>query len=167
MKRIALFLMVCPFFAAAQECKLKSEKDPFSQQPKLSTGFMPLSMEGGRARVNIEADGKEIRMLFVIPGRCFDDASTATFSFDSTRSKSNQKNSSAMNCEGMFTIVFRNGSTTPYALDKIGKQQVTSIVFTGSNKEKVEVVLTDEEKAMLKLKAACMAREAKGLVPAS
>ena len=165
MKQLLLLAFLMPLFTAAQDCKLKKEKDSFSQQPKLSTGFMPLSMQGGKARVNLEADSREIRMLFSIPGKCFDDASTAAFSFDSTRTKSNQKNSSAMNCEGMFTIVFRNGTTTPYALDKMGKQRVASIIFTGSNKEKTEIVLTEEEKAMLIEKAACLAREAKALLP--
>jgi hypothetical protein len=165
MKRLLLLFIALPFLAPAQDCKLKKEIDRFSQQPKLSTGFMNLSSTSGSVSLNIEADSKEVKLLFSLgDGNCFDDMSTATFSFDSTRSKSSQKNATAMNCDGIFTIVFRNVLTTPSALQKITLHTISSITLTDNTKKKIEVNLKEEEKQLLLKKAACLVNEAKTLI---
>ena len=165
MKRLLILLVSLPFFALAQDCKVKKEIDPFSQQPKLSTGFINLSSSAGRISLSIEADSKEIKLLFSAgEATCFDDQSTAAFLFDGSKTKSNQKNYSAMNCDGIFTIVFRNSTTTPYALQKMTLQKITSIVLTDNTKKKIEINLTEEEKQLLQQKAACLVNEAKTLI---
>jgi hypothetical protein len=165
MKRLLILFTTLPFLAPAQDCKLKKEIDRFSQQPKLSTGFMNLSSTSGPVSLNIEADSKEVKLLFSLgDGNCFDNQSTASFSFDSTRTKTNQKNATAMNCDGIFTIIFRNVPTTPSALQKITLQTISTIALTDNTKKKIEINLKDEEKQLLLKKAACLVNEAKTLI---
>ncbi|HJW18198.1 MAG TPA: hypothetical protein VJ499_13800 [Flavisolibacter sp.] len=165
MKSFLLFAFLVPLFVSAQNCELKKEKDPFTQQPQLSTGFMRLSSWGGRFSVNMVADAKEVKLLFTLgDGNCFDDESTAALTFDGTRTKSTQRNATAMNCDGIFTIVFRNSATTPSVLQKMTQQKLTSIILTDSNKKKIEITLKDEEKQQILDKLGCLVKEAKGLI---
>ena len=64
MKYILTLLLATPLFGAAQNCKLKKETDQFSQQPKLSTGFMSMLAKGTRISLNMVADSKEVKLLF-------------------------------------------------------------------------------------------------------
>ena len=102
----------------AQDCKLKKTKDQFSQEPKLSTGFVPFS----NALLSIEADSKEIDFLFSVRDKseekCFDDLSTISFVFEG-KQKSNFRNTGTMNCEGLFHVTFKNLPTTPGALQRL------------------------------------------------
>ena len=165
MKTIFLFLFLLPAILFAQNCKIKKETDGFTRQPRVATGFMKLSSSAGTITLNMVADAKEIKLLFSIgEGVCFDDAATAAFSFDGTRTKSTQKNTSAMNCDGIFTIIFRNSTSTPMVLNKLSTQKLTSIIIVASPKQKTEIVLKDAEKMMLIEKAACLVKEAKGLI---
>ena len=166
MKRLLFILLTLPSIVFAQDCGLKKEVDPFTQQPKLSTGFMKFAATGNRFSLNLVADGKEIKFLFSLGEGCFDDQSTAVFSFDSTRTKSTQRNGSSMNCEGIFTVVFRNGTTTPSALQKMTLHKITAITITDNTKKKIEITLKDEEKQQLMEKAACLVNEAKALIKA-
>jgi hypothetical protein len=165
MKRLLAFLLVIPFMASAQDCQLKKEIDQFSQQPALSTGFIKFAGTAGRVSMNMVADSKEVKLLFSLgEGSCFDEQSTASISFDSTRTKSSQRNASAMNCDGIFTIVFRNAAMTPSALQKMTLQKVASFVLTDNTKKKIEINLKEDEKTLLLQKAACLVKEAKGLI---
>lgn len=165
MKYLFLLLMAAPFWGSAQDCKLKNEIDPFSREPKLSTGFMNFSSSAGRVSLNLVADSKEVKLLFSLgEANCFDDQSTAAFVFDGSKTKSNQKNSSAMNCDGIFTIVFKNLTSTPYALQKMTLQKLTSITLTDNTKKKIEINLKDDEKQLFMEKAACLVNEAKKLI---
>ena len=165
MKPILLLAFLIPLFASAQNCELKKEKDPFTQQPQLSTGFLRLSSWGGRFSLNMVADAKEVKFLFSLgEGNCFDEESSAALSFDGSRTKSTQKNATAMNCEGIFTIVFRNSTSTPSVLQKMTQQKLTSIVLTDSNKKKIEINLKDEEKQQILERTACLVKEAKTLI---
>ncbi|MBA2745957.1 MAG: hypothetical protein H0U44_07020 [Flavisolibacter sp.] len=168
MKSSLLLLFILSFVSIesfSQECKLRKSIDQFSQEPKLSSGFMNFStVKGERISLSIEADSKEVRLLFSLKGNCFNDQSTAAFSFEGSKSKNTQKNTSSMNCDGVFTIVFRNTNTTPSALQKIGKQKLTTILFTSSNNQKIEVQLTEDERALVVEKANCMITESKSLI---
>lgn len=165
MKQLLLLFLIIPAFSFGQECNVKKLKDKFSQEPVYSSGFMHFaSAKGEKVSLSIEADSKEVRLLFSIPENCFNDQSTAAFSFDGSRSKSNQKNSSAMNCDGIFSIVFRNTSSTSYALNKLATQKTTGITFTGSNNQKIEIVFNEEEKTNLQQKANCLVNESKALI---
>jgi hypothetical protein len=165
MKRILFIAFLLPLFVSAQNCELKKERDPFTQQPQLSTGFLRLSSWGGRFSLNMVADAREVKLLFSLgEGNCFDDESSAAFTFDGTRTKSTQKNATAMNCDGIFTIVFRNSTSTPSVLQKLTQQKITSIVLTDSNKKKIEISLKDEEKQKILERIGCLVKEAKTLI---
>ena len=167
MKHLFALLFILPAFAFGQDCNVKKLKDKFSQQPIYSSGFMHFTgSKGEKVSLSIEADSKEIRLLYSIVDNCFNDQSTVAFSFEGSKSKSNLKAGNAMNCDGIFTVVFRNTSSTSFALNKIATQKTTGMIFTGSNAQKIEVVLTEEEKANLVLKADCLVKEAKTLIKA-
>lgn len=161
--RFLILFFLFPLAVSAQDCKLKTEIDKFSQQKRLSTPFLKLSSVPGS--LTLVADNKEIRILFNLgSGVCFDEQATAIFSFDSTRTKSNQKNTTSMNCDGMLTITFRNGTTTPTVLQRMTTHNIASITIINSAKEKTEIVLTPEEKAIMRERATCIAIEAKKLI---
>jgi hypothetical protein len=165
MKWILFIAFLLPLFVSAQNCELKKERDPFTQQPQLSTGFLRLSSWGGRFSLNMVADAREVKLLFSLgEGNCFDDESSAAFTFDGTRTKSTQKNATAMNCDGIFTIVFRNSTSTPSVLQKLTQQKITSIVLIDSNKKKIEISLKDEEKQQILERIGCLVKEAKTLI---
>jgi hypothetical protein len=165
MKALVFCVFLVPLFASAQNCELKKEKDPFTQQPQLSTGFLRLSSWGGRFSLNMVADAKEVKLLFSLgEGNCFDDECSAALTFDGTRTKSTQKNATTMNCDGIFTIVFRNSTTTPSVLQKMTQQKISSIVLIDNNKKKIEINLKDDEKQQILERAACMVKEAKTLI---
>ncbi len=164
MRYLFLLLLIFPLAVNSQECNILKKVDQFSQENLLSTGFMHFSGEKGeKVSLTIEADSREIRLLFSAKGNCFNDQSKAVFVFDGSKSKSTQKNTAAMNCDGIFTIVFRNTSTTPFALKKIATQKATYIELNGSNNQKIMLTLTDEQKAQLVEKANCLVEESKSL----
>jgi hypothetical protein len=69
-----------------------------------------------------------------------------------------------MNCEGLFHINFRNLATTPYALQRIATQKISSIRLIGSNKSETNIILREEQKELLMSMAACVIKEAKTLL---
>jgi hypothetical protein len=69
-----------------------------------------------------------------------------------------------MNCDGIFTIVFRNSTTTPSVLQKMTQQKLTSIVLTDNNKKKIDINLKDDEKQKFQEKLGCLVKEAKVLI---
>ena len=165
MKQVLFLFLLIPAFSFSQDCNVKKLKDKFSQEPVYSSGFIHFKgSKGEKVSLTVEADSKEIRLLYSIPDNCFNDQSSVAFSFDGSKSKSNLKAANAMNCDGIFTIAFRNTSSTPYALNKIATQKTTAMYITGSNGQKIEVVLTDEEKLLLQGKTDCLVKEAKALI---
>jgi hypothetical protein len=165
MKVLLSLFFLLPLAAIAQDCSYQKLVDKFSQETYYSSGFMNfIGVKGEKISFSIEADNKEVRLLFSLPGNCFNDQSTAVIAFEGTRSKSTSKNSTAMNCDGIFTAVFRNTATTPFALEKIASQKLQNIIFTGSNGQKVELLLSDKEKEMILERASCIVKEAKALI---
>jgi hypothetical protein len=141
MKYLLTILAVLPFFAFAQDCNIKKTKDQFSQEPKLTTGFVPFSS----TTLSIDADAKEIDFLFSIINKseekCFDDASTISFVMEG-KQKANFRNTGTMNCEGLFHVTFKNLTTTPITTITLGVQQ---------QKELMDMI-------------ACMVKESKSLI---
>ena len=79
MKHCLSLLLLFPVVAVAQDCKLKNQKDVYTKEVKISTGFIPI----GAAQVSIEATKSEIDFMFSLgSGRCFDDGSTAAVFFE-------------------------------------------------------------------------------------
>lgn len=159
---LSLFLLL-PFFALAQNCSIKKSKDQFSQAPKLSTGFIELNT----GSLSIDADSKEIDFFFAMKNlsesKCFDDASTVSVQFDSTRSKLNFRNTGTMNCEGLFHFTFKNAAVPPSALQRLATKKISSFTLTGTKDVKTVIMLTEAQKQQLMEMITCLLTEAKTL----
>jgi hypothetical protein len=157
---IFLLLPVC--LAAQQECKLKKTTDPYTKEAKLSTGL--ITMKG--AGLSIEADSKEIDFFFTMDGneKCFNDASTAVVTYDSTRVKGTYRNSGSVNCDGFFHIIFKNTAGGNSLMQRLITQKITSIQFTGSNKSQIVLTLSPEEQQKIRIMGDCLVKEAKALI---
>ena len=162
MRYILIACLFSPFFSIAQDCKLNSEKDPFTKEIKISTGFIPL--DGGS--VTIDATKTEIDFLFSIEGvdRCFDNNSTALVFFEGTRLKLTARNGGSMNCEGLFHFIFRNTASLPSMLTKMTTQKINHIAFTGNNKKVSTINLSPADQQLFMSLAACLVNEAKELI---
>ncbi len=165
MKYLFFALVMAPLFSMAQDCKLNKETDPFTKQTKLSTGFVFL--EGGS--VTIDADNKEIDMLFSIegPDRCYDNNSTAEIFFEGIKSKTSTRNGGTMNCEGLFHFIFRNSASAPTTLlQRMCTKKITHIIFTGNDKKqtKTTVTVSAQEQETLMTLANCLVTQAKTLL---
>jgi hypothetical protein len=164
MKLLLPLLFSLPISVFGQDCSLKKTKDQFSQEPKLTTGFVTLS----NARLSMDADAKEIHLLFVLGNngemKCFEEASTLTIAYDSTNTKSNLRNGGTMNCDGYFDVVFKNTPTTSTYLQRLTTHNVKTLTFTGNNKTVTVVTLSEDQKALIRQLATCMATESKSLI---
>lgn len=167
MRYILITCLLLPFFSMAQDpiaigCKLNSEKDPFTKEIKISTGFIP--MDGGL--VTIDATKAEIDFLFSIEGadRCFDNNSTAFVFFEGTKLKLTARNGGSMNCEGLFHFVFRNTASLPSMLTKMTTQKINHITFTGNNKKISTINLSPADQQLFMTLAACLVNESKELI---
>jgi hypothetical protein len=161
MKYCCVLLLLSPFFLFAQDCKLKTQKDPYTREIKISTGFIQL----GGGQVSIEASKSEVDFMFVLgTGKCFDDASTAAVFFEGTRLKTNFKNNGTMNCDGLFHFTFRNTNPTASALQNLITKKITSIRFKDNTKKESSVLLTAEQQQTLMNLAGCVINDAKKLL---
>jgi hypothetical protein len=164
MKIVLTLLFALPVCAVAQDCSFKKVKDQFSQEPKITSGFVPFNS----AKLNIDADAKEIHFLFVLGNtgemKCFEDASTLQIAFDGTNTKAFLRNSGSMNCEGYFDVVFKNTPTTTSYLNRMTTHTVKSLTFTGNNKTVTTITLSDDQKVLFKQLATCIAAESKTLI---
>ena len=160
MKYLFLLAGLLPVFVSAQDCKLSRETDPYTRETKLSSGFVSLA----GSSVTIEADSKEIDFFFIVPGKCFSDASTLYIYFEGSKVKTTYRNAGSMNCDGYFHVKFRNSTVTPTVVKKLGSQKVTQFVFTGNDKKEMAVTLSADQQTVFMQAVSCMADEAKTLI---
>jgi hypothetical protein len=165
MKPIFLTFLLFPALLRAQDslnCKLAHKVDPYTKLQTISTEFIPL--EG--ASLSMDANKQEIDLLFTIsgPDKCYTDASTAMIFFAGSKQKLSQRNNGSMNCEGIFHLIFRNGTTAPILLRRLAAAKVEKILFTGNDKKETIVTLTPEQQQVVMELAACMIKEAPTLV---
>ncbi|MFI5133521.1 MAG: hypothetical protein ACHQEB_04250 [Chitinophagales bacterium] len=162
MKRLFFLILLLPFYALAQDCNLPIEKDQYSNELKVSSGFITLD----RASLSIDADSKMIDFFFTLNGngKCFDYESSVVLSFEGSKLKTNYKSSGTINCEGYFHFSFRNGTGTPSTLLNIATRKVLTMKFMGTNKTETNLALTDEQQQTLMELAACVIKEAKTLL---
>ena len=162
MKHCLSLLLLFPVVVVAQDCKLKKQKDVYTKEVKISTGFIPI----GAAQVSIEATKSEIDFMFSLgSGRCFDDGSTAAVFFEGTKLKSTFKNSGTMNCDGLFHFTFRNTNPSQSALQNLGAKKITSIRFKDNTKKESGINLSPEQQQALMDLTGCIMNEAKKLLP--
>ena len=167
MKKIVALAFLLPLISSAQDsatakCKLIREKDPYTKETRLSTGFIKL--DGGS--VTIDADSKEIDVLFTIDGadKCFDNSSIAAVFLEGVKTKMSSRNGGTMNCEGLFHFIFKNTATVPTLLQKIMTQRIDHILFTGNNKKESTITIKEEDRDKLMALATCLVNEAKKLI---
>jgi hypothetical protein len=149
-----------PFFLSAQDCKLSRETDPYTKETKLSTGF--ISLPG--AKVTIDADSKEIDFFFIVPDKCFNDASTVFILYEGNRVKLTYRSAGSMNCDGYFHFKFRNNTVTPTVVQKFSTQKIAQFIFTGNDKKAVTINLSPEQQKIFMEAVGCLAAEAKTLI---
>ena len=161
MKYISFLFLLLPFFGFTQDCKLKTQKDTYTKEIKISTGFIQL----GGGQISIEATKSEIDFMFTLgTGKCFDDASTAAVFYEGTRLKTNYRNSGTMNCDGLFHFTFRNTNPSPSNLQSFATKKVTSIRFKDNTKKESGITLTPEQQQTLMSLTNCVIEEAKKLL---
>jgi hypothetical protein len=162
MKYILAVVLLLPFGAWSQDCKLNKETDPYTKETKISTGFIQLN--GGS--VTIDADKLEVDVFFTLDGsdKCFDNNSTAAIYFEGAKVKMTMRNSGSMNCEGFFHFTFKNTATTTSLLQKLSTQKLNYIVFTGNNKKETKINLTPEQQQMFLSFTNCLVDDAKTLI---
>lgn len=162
-----LFLILLFFSAPAfsQECQLLKEKDPITNEPKISTGFFNLQI----AALSIDADSKNIDFFFTVDNRskCFDYSSTVVLHFEGGKLKITLRNSGTVNCEGYFHFTFRNSSGTPSQLLNLSTKKVVLITFNGTNKAVTTITPTPQQQQLLMDLTTCMISESKSLLPSN
>ncbi|MEI6947606.1 hypothetical protein V9K67_10465 [Paraflavisolibacter sp. H34] len=167
MKQLFIALICLPLASLAQDCPLKKEVDKFSQEPRLSTGFMSFNEGGHATLLSLDADAKEINLLFSLKrtgeSPCFDEESTAVITYEGKASKSTFRNSGAMNCNGIFQVTFKNVPTTPSILQRLATQKITSITLTGTPKP-IIITLDSDQQQTFSSRANCLITEAKSLI---
>jgi hypothetical protein len=162
MKRLFLLFLLLPFCAAAQNCNLQKEKDPYTKELKISTGF--ITLQG--TSLSIDADSKEIDFFFTLSGegKCFDYESMVMVIFEGGKLKTNFRNSGTVNCEGYFHFTFRNGPSASSILTNLSTKKVITLKFTGANKKETTLNLTEEQQKTFMELTACLVKEAKTLL---
>jgi len=157
MKYYLALVLLSPFFSPAQDCNLRTSKDPYTKEVKVTTGLISLN----NAQYSIQATKSEIDFMFSIEGKCFDDASGASVFFEGTRSKSNFKNGGTTNCDGLFHFTFRNTDPLPSALTNLGTKKITSIRFKDNTNKETGIIFTAEQEQTLSNLINCIINEAK------
>lgn len=160
MKFILPVVCLFPVLVQAQDCRISRETDPYTRETKLSSGFISLP----NGSVSIDADSKEIDFFFVVPDKCFNDASTVYIFFEGNKTRTTYRNAGSMNCDGYFHFTFRNSRTTTGVMQKLSSQKITQVIFTGTDKKETIIsFLPDHQKVFMEA-AACVVEEAKTLI---
>ncbi|HVG12467.1 MAG TPA: hypothetical protein VM843_05645 [Flavisolibacter sp.] len=168
MKMFLLLILFFPLVSLSQDCKIKKQSDPYTKETKLTTGFKTLSGGLTRTLVSVDATKTDIEIIFSVnagaEGKCFDNNSTATLLYEGGKLKGNFKNNSTMNCEGLFSITFRNVATTPTTLKNLATRKVLSIKLTGNAKQVTDLTLSDAEQELFMKMVTCLTDESKTLL---
>jgi len=162
-----LLIIVClfPLWLQAQDCKLKKTTDPYTKEMQFSTGFIQLD----GASLAINADSKEIDFFFSMDGKekCLSDASSIIVNYEGKKMKATFRNNGAVNCDGIFHIIFKNMATTPTLLQRVITQKIVSLQFINDNNTKkpmLNIDLSEDQQQALMTKGDCLVKEAKTLI---
>jgi hypothetical protein len=159
MKYSFLMFFLLPLFSRAQNCTLKTTKDPYTREMKISTGLISLNS----GQFSIEATKTQIDFMFSVERKCFDDASTAAVLFEGSHLKTNFKNSGTMNCNGLFHFTFKNTNPSPTGLQNLGTKKISSIRFKDNTNKETSISLTGDQQQMFMKLVNCMIDESKKL----
>jgi hypothetical protein len=160
-------LFVVPFFVSAQDtCQLKKDTDPFTHQTKISTGFVPFTLNGVQLSISVDATSTDIDFFlwFTRDQKCFDEESTIQINFEGDRYRLNLKNTGSMNCEGAFHFAFKNSANTPPQLKRLIDKRITSFHITGANKTITDVSFSGDQRTQFARMTACVVRDSHTLL---
>lgn len=160
MNYFLILLLTVSFAATAQDCPLVRDSDPYTRKTRIATGFINLP----DGQLNIESDGKEIDLFFIVNGKCFADGSNVYVYFDSLRARMTYRNTGSMNCDGYVHIRFRNQANPNTQLKRFTTHRVTQIIFIDADKKEKIMTLTEEQQATLKRLATCLVEESVKMV---
>ena len=160
MKHLVFLFILVPFFATAQECTLKNEKDRFNQDPRLTTGFVTLGAGSDKFLLSISADKREVDYFFALEGSamCFNDISRVLVTFES-KQKGNFKNGGTTNCKGYFHFVFPNQQNLNINLTNLSLKKIATIQFTDTGNNKKIITLRPEDQETIMKLTACVLGE--------
>lgn len=150
----------------AQDCAIKKEIDQFSQEPKVTTGFVSFKTLK-RFELSLDGTKKEIDFFFNLTGaqsQCFNDQSTVELTFEGGKTKSNLKNTGSMNCEGLFHFTFKNQAVTPSALNRLATKKIINMKFKGNGNSEVNISLNEQQQEQLMQMINCIINESKTLL---
>jgi hypothetical protein len=167
MKNWLCLLFFLPVASFAQDtCGIKSTKDPFTNQVKMTTGFQNFSGSAGPVSISADATATEIDFFIWVKsnGKCFELESTAQVIWEGERSKATFRNSGSMNCEGAFHFNFKNTPTPNSWLRKMIAKKIATIKLTGNNDVETVITLTEEQKVLFQRMAICIVNEGQKLL---
>ncbi len=156
MKYLLALLLLSSFAASGQDCSLIRETDPYTKLTRISTGFISLP----DARLNIEADGKEVDLFFIVTDRCFADGSNVYVYFEGMKARMFYRNTGSMNCDGYVHLKFRQSANPPAQLKRFATHKVTQFIFLDRDKKEKVITLTTEQQDNLQKLATCLLEEA-------
>ena len=159
MKHLALLFILLPFFADAQDCTLKNEKDRFNQDPRLTTGFISLGAGSDKFLLSVSADKREVDYFFALDGSamCFNDVSRVLVTFES-KQKGNFKNGGTTNCKGYFHFIFPNQQNLNANLTNLSLKKIATIQFTDTgNNKKIITLRPEDQETIMKLTVCVLA----------
>ena len=168
MKHFLLAFLIIPSISFGQDCSLTKSTDDFTNETKITTGFVNFNEGKNKFQLSISATAKEIDFFFSLSGGaegwCFDNSSTAIIQFAGTRLKSTNRNTGSMNCRGLFHFNFRNLATTPSALTRLTTHPIEAFTFKSKDNQ-YEFHLREEDREKFMKLVDCIIKESKTLLP--
>ena len=160
MKQLVFLFILVPFFANAQDCTLKNEKDRYNQDPRLTTGFVTLGAGSDKFLLSISADKREVDYFFALDrsAMCFNDVSRVLVTFES-KQKGNFKNGGTTNCKGYFHFIFPNQQNLNINLTNLSLKKIATIQFTDTGNNKKIITLRPEDQDTIMKLTACVLPE--------
>jgi hypothetical protein len=165
MKKLLFAFFLLPLFSLAQDCALKKESDPITNEPKMVTGFVPFNASGIQFSISMETSAKEINLFFLIenPSPCFNEQSTAMAILEDGRTKVRLKNVGGSSCLGLFQVMYRNAAITPAYLERLASKKIGSFQFKADadDDKLINVTLNATQQQKLMDMLLCINKEAK------
>lgn len=160
MKNVVILLVLLPRLVYSQDCNLKTTKDIYTKEVKITTGLIALNT----GQYSIEASKSGIDIMFSIGESCYDDNSSAAVYYAGTRLKTNFRNGGAMNCNGIFHFAFRNTNPTQTNLQNLGSKKISAIRFKDNTNKEIGVSLTDDQQQTFMNLINCIITQSKTLL---
>jgi len=161
-----MFFWVTGAVASGQECSLIRKVDPYTKQATMSTGYHKQTggsflMDAGKLEIDwmIEVGNGNL---------CFDDNADIQVFFEGSKQRLMFRNAGTMNCEGLLHVLFKNGPSTNYQLNKLATLPIQRIVVSKSDqadkKEQWSIEPSAEQRVRWMRSVSCLVTESKSLL---